>query len=310
MLKGPHRAKLDNAEMERITSRQNAIVKRFRELARASGAEISEEILLDGPHLVQEALACHVPIEIAAFSERQLASARAPLAQMAADVRRQGGRVLGVTDQVLTAISPVEHPSGVVAIAHAQFSTVTDAFSASAAKAVPLDSESIPRKRTGGMDSESEAALVLVLAGLQDPGNVGAIVRTAAACGATGLVTIEGSANPFGWKALRGAMGGTFRVPVAAHAPLTEVLRAAHTAHVHLVAAVPRGGTPLPELDLRRPTAIILGGEGAGVSDATAAAAAERVTIPMQRPIESLNVGVAAALILYEASRQRQEMRT
>ncbi len=282
--------------MERITSRQNAIVKRFRDLARAFGTSDEDEVLLDGAHLVQEALACHVPIEIAAFSDRQLASARAPLAQMASDVQRQGGRVIGVTDQVLAAMSPVEHPSGVVALAHVQPSTVADAFAAA----------SRPR-----LDALQPAAqLVLVLAGVQDPGNVGAIVRTAAACGATGLVTIEGSAHPFGWKALRGAMGATFRLPVAPRGALPDVLRSARGSRVRLVAAVPRGGTPLPELDLRHPTAVVLGGEGSGVSDTTAAATAERVTIPMLRPVESLNVAVAAALILYEASRQRQEART
>jgi TrmH family RNA methyltransferase len=131
-------------------------------------------------------------------------------------------------------------------------------------------------------------------------------VRTAAACGATGLIAIEGSANPFGWKALRGAMGGTFRLPVAVRAQMTDVINAAKRAGVRLVAAVPREGTPLPQLDLRRPTAIVFGGEGAGVAHATAMAASELVTVPMRRPIESLNVSVAAALILYEASRQRQ----
>jgi TrmH family RNA methyltransferase len=294
--------------MERITSRHNAIVTRFRDLARGSDAASSGELLLDGAHLVQEALACGIAIEIAAFSERQLASARAPLAQVAADVKRQAGRVVGVTDQVLAAMSPVEHPSGVVAIGHARPSTVAAAFSAtSGTKPVPMGSD--PNRAAGlGSDPEGEAPLVVVLAGLQDPGNVGAIVRTAAACGATGLVTIDGSANPFGWKALRGAMGGTFRLPVAARAQLADVLAAARQENVRVIAAVPRGGTPLTRVDLRQPTAIIFGGEGAGVSNATVTAAAELVTVPMRRPIESLNVAVAAALILYEASRQRLQV--
>ena len=76
---------------------------------------------------------------------------------------------------------------------------------------------------------------------------------------------------------------------------------------MRLVAAVPRGGTPLPLLDLRAPTAIVLGGEGAGVPATTMAAVHETVTIPMQAPVESLNVAIAAALILYEATRQRQD---
>jgi TrmH family RNA methyltransferase len=268
--------------MERITSRQNAIVKRFRELARAAGNAKPGEVLLDGAHLVQEALACGVPVEVAAFSDRQVGTSVSPLARIAKDVKKHGGRVLTVTDHVLAAMSPVQHPSGVVAIAHTHPSDLRAAFA-------------------------NTPQLVLVLAGLQDPGNVGAIVRTAAACGASGLVTIEGSANPFGWKALRGAMGGTFRVPVAARGTLRDVIAAAHDASVRLVAAVPHGGTPLPRLDLRQPTAILLGGEGAGIPETALAAVRETVTIPMRPPVESLNVAIAAALILYEASRQREE---
>jgi TrmH family RNA methyltransferase len=148
-----------------------------------------------------------------------------------------------------------------------------------------------------------------VLAGVQDPGNVGAIVRTAAAFGASGVVAIAGSASPFSWKALRGAMGGTFRVPIAARGTLSDVVASANDLGVRLVAAVPRGGTPLPKLDLRDPTAVVLGAEGAGVPGATLAAVQETVTIPMQAPVESLNVAIAGALILYEAGRQRQDIR-
>lgn len=294
--------------MERISSRQNAIVKRFRDLARASrtvkadadpsgrgghGPEVAAmgghaiDVLLDGEHLVQEALLCDIPVEIAAFSDKQLANVLSPVARIAKDVKARGGRVVTVSDQVLAAMSPVQHPSGVVAIARAR----------------PADVRVV-------MATVTDLPLVLVLAGLQDPGNVGAIVRAAAAFGASGVVAIEGSANPFSWKALRGAMGGTFRLPIAAHGSLSEVVASARELGVRLVAAVPRGGTPLPHLDLREPTAIVLGGEGAGVPHTTMAAVQETVTIPMHAPVESLNVAIAAALILYEAMRQRQEAPT
>lgn len=278
--------------MERITSRQNAIVKRFRDLARASRTVASDatakgghaiDVLLDGEHLVQEALLCDIRIEIAAFSDKQLANVLSPVARIAKDVKKRGGRVLAVTDQVLAAMSPVQHPSGVVAIA----------------KARPADVRVV-------LSTVSELPLVLILAGLQDPGNVGAIVRAAAGFGASGIVAIEGSANPFSWKALRGAMGGTFHIPVAARGTLAEVIPAARAERVRIVAAVPRGGTPLPELDLREPTAIVLGGEGSGISEAVMAAVQGTVSIPMQAPVESFNVAMAAAVILYEATRQRR----
>jgi TrmH family RNA methyltransferase len=284
--------------MERITSRQNAVVKRFRDLARASRAAApagrsehhgpdghAGEILLDGPHLVQEALACDIPVDVAAFSDRQLQNVLSPLARLAREVRKHGGRSLIVSEQVLAAISPVQQPSGVVAIARARATDVSMVLAAARAPGPHLP-------------------IVLVLAGLQDPGNVGAIVRTAAAFGAAGIVAIEGTANPFGWKALRGAMGGTFRLPIAARGTLTDVIASAGREHVRLAAAVPRGGVPLPQLDLREPLALMLGGEGAGISAAALAAAHETVTIPMRAPVESLNVAIAASLVLYEASRQ------
>jgi TrmH family RNA methyltransferase len=286
-------------KMERITSRQNAVVKRFRDLARASRVAApvgvaehqgqgghADEILLDGPHLVQEALACDVPIDIAAFSERQLDNALSPLSRLAKDVRRHGGRPLIVTEQVLAAISPVQQPSGVVAIARARATDIRVVFAATHAT-----SQHLP--------------IVLVLAGLQDPGNVGAIVRTAAGFGAAGVVAIEHTANPYSWKALRGAMGGTFRLPIAARGTLPDVIASARHEHLRLVAAVPHGGTPLPRLDFTAPIALILGAEGGGVSETALAAAQETVTIPMHAPVESLNVAIAASVILYEASRQR-----
>lgn len=277
--------------MERISSRQNAVVKRFRDLARASrpgggGARGNPDdvqpVLLDGEHLVQEALACDIPVEIAAFADTRLSAARSPLGQIAQDIQARGGRVLTVSEQVLTAMSPVQNPSGVVAIGFARPAPVRVAMSAGAG-----------------------AALVVVLAGLQDPGNTGAIVRAAAAFGASGIVATEGTADPFGWKALRGAMGGTFRIPVAARSRVDDVVAVADEFGVQLVAAVPRGGTPLTALDLRVPTALVLGGEGAGVAPEIANAVRHTVTIPMSAPVESLNVAVAAAVILYEAMRQR-----
>lgn len=315
--------------MERITSRQNATVRRFRELARSSGKSTSTEILLDGGHLLEEALACAIPVEVAAFADRELDRASSQLAHLALEVRRQGGRVLGVTDSVLAAMSPVQQPSGVVAIGHTEPSTLLGVFRTAGSehfvgsehvadsahagtRRVRLGSDptgSDPSDPTGSEPNESvtqsATALVLLLVGLQDPGNVGAIIRTAAASGATGVATIEGTASPFGWKALRGAMGGTFRIPVSTRGSLLDAITTARGANVQLLAAVPRGGTPLPEVDFCGPTAVIFGGEGAGISETVVAAADRTVTIPMRRPVESLNVSTAAAVILYEASRQR-----
>ena len=271
--------------LERIESRQNAVVKRFRALAREA-PESSGDVLLDGEHLLQEALAARVPVDVAAFSQRRLDGPPHALADLADKARRSGARVLSAPDDVFAALSPVRQPSGVAAIARVRPADLTTLFRA-----------------------DAEPPLVIVIAGVQDPGNVGAIIRSAAAFGATGIVATDGAANPFGWKALRGGMGGTFRVPVASGVTIAQVLEAAGAAGVTVAAAVPHGGTPLPDARLDGACAIVVGAEGAGVPDAVLGAARVRLTIPMRAPMESLNVATAAALILYEASRQRAERR-
>ena len=177
--------------MERITSRRMRSSSASAS-SRATGGRASGEVLLDGAHLVQEALALRTSQSTSRRSADTSPHRRAlsPIARSrATDAARR--RVLGVTDQVLAAMSPVHHRRA--------WSRSRDASRAGAGS---------PRvSSVRGPTCRSS----LVLAGVQDPGNVGAIVRTAAACGATGVVAIEGSANPFGWKALRGAMGGTFR---------------------------------------------------------------------------------------------------
>lgn len=253
-------------------------MKRFRALVHAGSA--GDEILLDGPHLLEEALGCGLSVHLAAFADSVSADRLAALVERA---ERAGVRTLAASDALFQALSPVQHPSGVVSIARRPSTTIESAL-------------------------ETAPQLLLLLEGVQDPGNVGAIIRAAEACGATGVIVGAGSADPFGWKALRGAMGSSFRLPVVARASLPDTLRVLRAAGIHVFATVPRSGQPPSRLDLRSPSAILLGGEGAGIPDGLVGAADERLTIPVQAPVESLNVAIAAALVLYEASRQRSDV--
>jgi TrmH family RNA methyltransferase len=257
--------------MDRISSRQNPIVKQFRDVARG---EVQDAMLLDGEHLIQEALASGIPLQMVAAADRLSHSETADRAQ------RAGARIVVVTDAVLSAISPVRTPSGIVAIASRPVSRLEDVF----ARTPPL---------------------VVMLHDVQDPGNVGAIVRAAEACGATGIICSEGTADPFGWKALRGAMGSTLRLPTASKQYLPDAIGRARASGLRVFALTAHAGTLLPHCDLSAPAAIVLGGEGAGLPPHILEAADTRLTIAMQSPVESLNVAVAAALVLYEASRQR-----
>jgi len=260
--------------MERIASRQNALVRQFRDVAQGEDAE---RMLLDGEHLIEEALASGIDIEVAAFSERV---AERPLPRRLPS----GVRKVIVSDAVLNAISPVRSPSGAVAIASR-----------------PL----------AGLDSAFARApqLILLLHDVQDPGNVGAIVRVAEGCGATGVICSERTADPFSWKALRGSMGSSLRLPLATRQPLPSAIDVARGHGLRIFAADARGGTPLAACNLRVPAAIVFGGEGGGVPASIVEIADERLTIPMQPPVESLNVATAAALVIYEAARQRHTHR-
>jgi TrmH family RNA methyltransferase len=267
------------ASMRRISSRQNPLVARFREVARGRGPD--GLVLLDGEHLIEEALASGVALEIVAFTE-QVIDAR--IDHLVDRVLRSGAETVRVPAAVMEAMSPVREPTGIVAIATVRPVSLDDA-------------------------AAGEPALLAVLAGVQDAGNVGAIVRAADGCGATGVIVTEGTADPFGWKALRGAMGSTFRMPIATQQRLPVTLEALRRRQIEIVAAVPQGGTPLPASTLTRPIAILLGAEGGGLPHEVVAAAGTRVTIPMRPPVESFNVAITAALILYEAARQRSAVR-
>jgi RNA methyltransferase, TrmH family len=263
-----------------ITSRQNPLVARFRAAARgdADGA-----ILLDGAHLVADALAAGLPLRVVAFTPSALE--RREVSALAEQLARASVEVATVSAVVMDAMSPVRSPSAIVGLAERPVSSLDRVFAGA-------------------------APLTVVATGVQDPGNVGAIVRVAEAGGATGFIAAEGSADPFGWKALRGSMGSALRLPVFGGIGAEAAVSAARDHRCRVVATVPRGGRSLVDVSLVGPTAILIGGEGQGLPASIVDAADERVTIPMQAPVESLNAAVTAALIVYEALRQRSATKT
>ncbi len=148
------------------------------------------------------------------------------------------------------------------------------------------------------------APLILVLAGLQDPGNVGTLLRSAEAFAASGTLLLPGTASPWNPKALRASAGSAFRVP-AVNATEAEAVGLLAQHNIPAIAAVARAGAPVSEAPLAGPCALLIGNEGAGLSDSLIARAAHRITIPMPGNVESLNAAIAGSLLLYEVSRQR-----
>jgi RNA methyltransferase, TrmH family len=265
--------------MKRITSRQNALVGRYR--AVAQGAE-PDLMLLDGLHLVADAAAAglrvrHVLIAGDAVDRRDIRTLIARLETAGADIA-------AASAPVMAAASPVRSSSPIVAIAE---------------RPVHLDDRLFA----------GPAPLVLIACDVQDPGNVGAIARAGEAGGASGMIAAGECADPFGWKALRGSMGSSLRLPIAVRASADEAVTEARQRRCRIVAAVPRDGRSMFDTNLRGPVAIVVGGEGPGLARAVIDNADQHVTIPMQPPVESLNTAVTAALLVYEARRQRLETR-
>jgi RNA methyltransferase, TrmH family len=150
----------------------------------------------------------------------------------------------------------------------------------------------------------NSAPLVIVLAGLQDPGNLGTILRSAEAFGATGVVSLPGTVSAWNTKAVRASAGSVFRVPFLT-SEIVECIPRLHGAGLAIFAALSQGAQQAHSADLARPVALIIGNEGNGVPGALAARADSTITIPFPGPVESLNAAVAASVLLYEASRQR-----
>jgi len=154
------------------------------------------------------------------------------------------------------------------------------------------------------LDAGGAPVLWLAAHGVQDPGNLGGLIRSAAALGASAVCLLEGCADAFSSRAVRAAMGAHFRIRIARSTTPGWIARLEHSG-VAMVAADPRAGDRIEAVDLRGPTALMVGSEGGGLPAAILAAAARRARIPMAAGAESLNVHASAAILLYEAARQR-----
>ncbi|HEU4588546.1 MAG TPA: RNA methyltransferase [Gemmatimonadales bacterium] len=249
----------------------------IRDLHLRRGRERRGLALAEGVRLLEEALAAGVPVRGAAISPALEATTRGQALKAA--LARAGVRLETVTDRELSALADTETPQGIVAVIE-------------------------PRRWSWSDLAPSATAPVLVLAGVQDPGNVGTILRTALGLGAAGVVALKGTAELHNPKVVRGSMGALFRLPaIAADEP--ALLAWARERGVELWVAE-ADGIPLASASgdrPSRPVALVLGNEGAGVPPDLAAQAARRVAIRLAPGVESLNVATAAAILLYEVTR-------
>lgn len=248
---------------------------------------------VEGVRMVEEALRSTAEVEAVLFSETgdRYRERLAPLISRP----EMGFPVLLTTDRLFEGIADTEHPQGVAALVRPRQVTLEDLLVTTEGNCQPL---------------------LVVLAGVQDPGNVGTIVRTAAAFGATGAVAVStpqgGTASPFSPKALRASAGAALHLPVAEGLSLAILMLQLKLQKVLTIAScahdATRGGTTpvCPwEIDWCQPRALLIGNEGAGLPEEVVQGADERIHIPMAKRVESLNAAAAAAVLFYEAYRQR-----
>jgi TrmH family RNA methyltransferase len=281
-----------------ITSKDNKWVKLFRAALRGTGPGEGELIGVEGPKFVEEALRSGLEAEallVSAQGERELQTILRAASESPAGISRD--RIFTTSDKLFEGVAGTETPQGVAALFRQPVWRFEDILRGSA------DSSGAFR---------GDPPLVIALAGIQDPGNVGTILRSAEAFGATGAATTRGTADPWSPKALRASATSALRVPLV-RGIATPILLAQLKMHrIKIVAATKQPGNsalanPASSADLRGPVALFIGNEGAGLPPEVARAADATISIPMSGAVESLNAGVAASLLLYEVARQRRE---
>ncbi len=263
--------------IDMITSRDNSLLRQARAVR---DGKIEELIFVEGLRLCEEAQRSNLEIEAVIVSEELLRKDRAAAA--IAELSRVSKRTVSVSEKLLESISYTKTPQGIVVLA------------------VRPDSS---EQRL----AESIAAnpLLVVLHQINNPVNVGAILRTAEAAGATGVITTKNTSDPFSPKSLRGAMGSAFRLPIWSGPSFEEVVDWCRRRGIITACADAEATTDYTDLDWTRANALLLGPESTGFTAEELILADQKVKIPMKGMAESLNVSVAAGILLFEAARQR-----
>lgn len=256
-----------------VSSRSNARVKQlraaFQGMARLSGGLVA----IEGEHLLQEALRSRLALKTVFVNERREVPEIVP----------KGIEIIRLADELFASVAETQSPQGIAALLVPPVWKLDDLFT-------------------------SENALVLIAAGVQDPGNMGTLVRSAEAFGATGVLTTPSTVSAWNQKALRASVGSVFRVPVVAvDASEIEAMKPRGLRLIAAVGAQNEDVCDAHEMDLTTSCGLMIGNEGSGIAQEWIQMSDARVTIPCPGPVESLNAGVAGSLLLYEAARQRAE---
>jgi TrmH family RNA methyltransferase len=266
-----------HGRLRRIEGRHNSLVKELR--AAFAHGELTPDgyCAIEGMRILEEAIRSGLKFKAVFFRTSAENRAERLLPQLAAHVE-----TLLLPDKLFASAVPSETPQGVAALARCKTFKVEDVL------------------------GKAQAGPLLVIAGVQDPGNLGTILRSAEAFGAGGVLLGEGTVSPFNSKVIRASAGSVFRLPIV-QTKMSPALRQMRELGLRLIATSSHKGTPLDQAKLTGALAVFIGSEGAGLLRELLAEMSDTVAIPHSPTVESLNVGVAASIVLYEAARQRLE---
>jgi TrmH family RNA methyltransferase len=280
MKKGSESAPSAQQRLRRVEGRHNALVKQLRQAFSRAERTDDGDCAIEGVRIVEEATRSGLRFRAVFFRESAQDRADRLLPQIGAHVE-----TLLLPDKLFDGAVPSDTPQGVAALVRLKEFSIEDL---------------LERLHVGP---------IIVLVGLQDPGNLGTILRSAEAFGSAGVVTGEGTVSPFNSKVIRASAGSAFRIPlvVAKSAGGLEEIFSRFKAHgVRLIATSSHKGTPLDQAKLTGAVAVFVGNEGSGVPRDLISRMDETVVIPHTPQVESLNAGVAGSIVLYEAARQRR----
>lgn len=264
----------DSGRLRRVEGRHNALVKELRQAFSRGEVTGSGECAIEGFRVIEEAVRSGLRMRAIFFSESAEPRAHKLLPQIASQAE-----ALLLPDKLFSSAVPSQTPQGVAALVYVKSFTVDEVV------------------------ESSSSGPVLVVAGVQDPGNLGTIIRSAEAFGAKGILLGEGTVSAYNSKVVRASAGSVFRVPVA-KTGMESAIELLRSNSFRLLATSSHKGTALPEADLSGATAVFIGNEGAGIDKKLLAQMDELIMIPHSSKVESLNAGVAASIVLYEAARQ------
>jgi len=265
-----------DSRLRRVTSRQNTVVKDLRKAFTQSEPTSQGYIAVEGVRIIEEAIRSGLRFQAVFFSEAGNAHANRLLPQIASNVE-----IMLLPDDVFASAVNTESPQGVAALVKLR-----------------------PHKFEDLLEQSQSTQLLLGVAGIQDPGNLGTIIRSAEAFGVRAVLLGEKTVSHFNPKAVRASAGSLFREPIL-RVKMADAIPLLKAHGMRVLATSSHKGNPLHEADFTGAAMIVVGNEGAGVPQEILSLADELVTIPHSARVESLNAGIAASILLYEAARQR-----